>query len=359
MSIFEKAESRRYARHFVLPEFGKAGQAKLKAANVLVVGAGGLGSPVLLYLAAAGVGHIGIIDDDVVDESNLQRQVLYTTEDIGKPKVEIAKQRILALNPHIKVTTYQTRLEKENVFDILQEYEIVADGTDNFATRYLVNDACVIANKINVFASIFRFEGQVSVFNYLNEDGTRGTNYRDLFPEPPAAGSIPNCAEGGVLGVLPGIVGSMQANEVIKVITGIGKPLKGRLFLFDAANFTSNTIKIPKNPNLVIDALTDYEIACAVPQQEISAEELKKLLNQKANIQLIDVRETWEYEAENIGAKLIPLGEIAANHSKIARDKQVIIHCKSGARSAQAIELLERDFDFTNLYNLKGGIMAM
>ncbi len=358
MAIFKEAEVQRYARHFVLPEFGKAAQTKLKKARVLVVGAGGLGSPVLLYLAAAGVGHIGIIDDDVVDESNLQRQVLYTSEDVGKPKVAIAKERVQALNPYINITTYQARLEKENVLDILQDYDIVADGTDNFDTRYLVNDACVLAGKINVFASIFRFEGQVSVFNFLNPDGSRGPNYRDLFPEPPAAGSVPNCAEGGVLGVLPGIVGSMQASEVIKVITGVGKPLNGRLFLFDAASFSTNIIKVPKNPNLVIDKLPDYSFECALPIKEISTDELRILLDAKADIQIIDVREAWEYEDFNIGADLIPLGQIAQSITKISRDKQVIIHCKSGGRSAQAIELLERNFGFTNLYNLKGGILA-
>lgn len=357
-SLFKEAERRRYARHFVLPEFGVEGQEKLKVGRVLVVGAGGLGCPVLLYLAAAGVGHIGIIDDDVVDESNLQRQVLYTLEDLGKPKVEAAKVRLLALNPHIEIRTYQTRFTKENALEILENYDIVADGTDNFATRYLVNDACVLAGKINVFASIFRFEGQVSVFNYLKEDGTRGPNYRDLFPEPPAEGSIPNCAEGGVLGVLPGIIGSMQANEVIKLLAEVGEALKGRLFLFDAATFTSRTLKVPKNPKVVIDSLPDYVIHCELPVKEMTATALKQLLKDKADLQIIDVREAWEYEEMNIGGKLIPLGEIAARQAEIARDRQVIIHCKSGGRSAKAIELLERDFGFTNLYNLKGGILA-
>ena len=224
-------ELRRYARHITIPEFGIAGQQKLKAAKVLVIGSGGLGSPVLLYLAAAGVGTIGIVDFDIVDESNLQRQVLFTVDDVGASKAQTAKKRLQALNPHIKVIVHETRFTRDNALDIIKDYDVVADGTDNFPTRYLVNDACVLSGKVNVYASIFQFEGQVSVFNYKYPDGSRGPNYRDMFPEPPPPGLVPNCAEGGVLGVLPGIIGSLQASEVIKVITGVGEPLAGRLFL--------------------------------------------------------------------------------------------------------------------------------
>src|SRR5215831_14143381 len=245
---FTKEELARYNRHIIIPEFGLEAQQKLKAANVLVVGSGGLGSPVLLYLAAAGVGTIGIIDFDVVDDSNLQRQVLFGVEEIGKPKVEAARRRLEALNPHIKIVLYNTQLTSKNALDILKDYDVVADGTDNFPTRYLVNDASVILNKTNIYASIFQFEGQVSVFNYVNEKGERGPNYRDLYPTPPPPGLVPSCAEGGVLGVLPGIIGSLQALEVIKVITGVGELLNGRFYIFDSLNFESRTFKIKRNP---------------------------------------------------------------------------------------------------------------
>src|SRR6187551_377204 len=234
---FSKEELERYSRHLIIPEFNIVGQRKLKRARVLVVGTGGLGAPLLLYLTAAGVGTIGIVDFDIVDTSNLQRQVLFTTSDVGRPKVEAAKERLQALNPFVNFEVFNTRLESANALDIISRFDIVADGTDNFPTRYLVNDACVLAGKVNVFASIFRFEGQASVFNYLYPDGSRGPNYRDLFPTPPPPGIVPSCAEGGVIGVLPGILGSLQANEVIKVISGVGDPLVGRLFQFDAAEF--------------------------------------------------------------------------------------------------------------------------
>jgi molybdopterin/thiamine biosynthesis adenylyltransferase/rhodanese-related sulfurtransferase len=358
---FTKAELNRYARHFVLPEFGMVGQKKLKASSVLVVGAGGLGCPLLLYLSAAGVGRIGIVDDDVVDESNLQRQVLYTVDDLGQSKAATAKKKLLALNPHIQVDVYQERFLPDNALELVSKYDIVADGTDNFPTRYLVNDACVLSDKINVYASIFRFEGQVSVFNYLNEDGTRGPNYRDIFPDPPPPDLVPNCAEGGVLGVLPGIIGSIQANEVIKVLTGIGEPLSGRLFLFDTAGFSTRTLKIRKNPKLEIKDLSFYEEYCMSGQthiKEIDVSALKKWMAEGEDFQLIDVREPYEYEMANMGGELIPLGEVLQHADRIDRNKKVVIHCRVGGRSAEAIEQLERQFGFTNLYNLKGGIEA-
>ncbi|MEM8909145.1 MAG: molybdopterin-synthase adenylyltransferase MoeB [Bacteroidota bacterium] len=357
-------ELARYSRHLALPEFNIAGQKKLKAAKVLVVGSGGLGSPLLLYLAAAGVGHLGIVDFDVVDDSNLQRQVLFTIEDVGKSKSTTARERLLALNPYIDIKVYNTQFNRENALDIIQDYDVVADGTDNFPTRYLVNDACVLTGKTNVYASIFRFEGQVSVFNHLKADGTRGPNYRDLFPEPPPPGLVPNCAEGGVLGVLPGIIGSLQANEVIKVITGIGEPLDGRLFLFDAASFTTRTLKISKRPDTFITQLINYEQFCGIfPEspktiKEITVQELQDLRKQGADFQLIDVREPYEYSIVNLGGELIPLGQISEAAAKIDREKQVIVHCRSGKRSETAIQELEQRYGFDNLYNLKGGILA-
>lgn len=358
-------EMGRYARHIIIPEFGLEGQLKLKKARVLVIGSGGLGSPVLLYLAAAGVGHIGIVDFDTVDSSNLQRQVLFTVNDIGKSKAEVAKERLLALNPNIEVEVFKTRFTKENALEIIENYDVVADGTDNFPTRYLVNDACVIAGKVNVYASIFRFEGQVSVFNYLNQDGSRGPNYRDMFPEPPPPGLVPNCAEGGVLGVLPGIIGSLQANEVIKVVTGVGEPLAGRIFLFDAASFTTRILKVSRQNTEPITQLINYEQFCGVeetvesaPVKEMSVTELHRLRKDKADFQLIDVREPHEYSIANLGGELIPLATVAEAVNKISRDKIVVVHCRSGVRSAKAIRELERLFDFKNLYNLKGGILA-
>lgn len=359
------AEMARYARHIAIPEFNVAAQKKLKAAKVLVIGSGGLGSPVLLYLAAAGVGHIGIVDFDVVDDSNLQRQVLFTVDDVGQSKALTAKRRLEALNPHIEVEVYNTRFTKENALDLIAEYDVVADGTDNFPTRYLVNDACVLAGKTNVYASIFRFEGQVSVFNYLQEDGTRGANYRDLFPEPPPPGLVPNCAEGGVLGVLPGIIGSMQASEVIKVITGVGEPLAGRLFLFDAASFTTRILKVKKNPDTEIKSLIDYEIFCGIqpasalaPVKEISVQELKNWMEERQDFQLIDVRENYEYEISNLAGELIPRSQVVEQVNKIARDKKVVVHCRTGKRSADAIRELQNLHQLDNLYNLTGGINA-
>ena len=360
------AEMGRYARHIAIPEFGIEGQKRLKAAKVLVIGAGGLGSPLLLYLAAAGIGHIGIVDFDVVDESNLQRQVLYNLNDIGQAKAVIAQKRLKQLNPHIKVKIYPIAFTKDNALDIIKDYDVVADGTDNFPTRYLVNDACVLADKVNVYASIFRFEGQVAVFNYLHKNGERGPNYRDMFPQPPPPGMVPNCAEGGVLGVLPGIIGSLQANEVIKVVTGVGEPLSGRLFLFDAASFTTRTLKLRKNPHTKITKLIDYEQFCGIssengqaPLKEITPEEFKKMQLKEEDFQLIDVREPYEYKVANLGGQLIPLSKVPEHIDKISRNKKVIVYCRSGKRSATAIQQLQTLGGFDNLYNLKGGILAM
>ena len=357
---FTAEERQLYARHFVLPEFGEIGQKRLKAAKVLVVGAGGLGSPVLLYLAAAGIGHIGIIDDDRVSVSNLQRQVLYTYEDIGNLKVVAAKKRLQAMNPHIKITTYAERLTIENALSIFKQYDIIADGSDNFATRYLVNDACVLAEKVNVYASIFRFEGQVAVFNLLRKDGSRGAHYRDLFPEPPAPDSVPSCAEGGVLGVLPGIVGSMQANEVIKIAAAIGEPLDGRLLLFDAAQFTSRVVRIARHSSVEVTKLEAIDVYCepiAVPI--LSVLEWQKWQHEKRDFQLIDVREREEYAAENRGALNLPLSELSKHIEQIARDRAVVLHCQSGARSKKALQLLRDTYGFLHLYSLEGGLLAM
>lgn len=361
---FTKEELARYNRHIIIPEFGIEAQKKLKAAKVLVIGSGGLGSPLLLYLAAAGIGTLGIVDLDVVDDSNLQRQVLFGVQDIGIPKVEAAKIRLKQLNPHIKIKTYNTQFTSKNALEIIRDYDVVADGTDNFPTRYLVNDASVLAGIPNVYASIFQFEGQVSVFNYTDKNGTKGPNYRDLYPTPPEPGLIPNCAEGGVLGVLPGIIGSLQANEVIKVITGVGEPLSGRFFVFDALTFETRTLKITKRANSTeIKELIDYEQFCGIsaiekPVKEISTLELENWISNGEDFQIIDVRETSEYEQINIGAHLIPLGEVIARNHEIEREKKVVIHCRSGARSAKAIRQLE-EIGFDNLYNLKGGILAI
>lgn len=373
---FSKQEIERYSRHLIIPEFNLEGQRKLKAAKVLVVGSGGLGSPMLQYLAAAGVGTIGIVDYDRVDETNLQRQVLFDINSVGKFKVDEARARIEALNPYIKVITYNTLLSSENAMDIVKEYDVVADGTDNFPTRYLVNDACVLLDKVNVYASIFQFEGQVSVFNYLNADGTRGPNYRDLFPTPPPPGMVPSCAEGGVIGVLPGIIGSIQALEVIKVIAEVGDPLAGRLFLFDALSFETRVLKVfsdPENPisgeNPTQTELIDYVEFCGVPQveqehtdaypvKELSVQELVQLRKAGANFQLIDVRDPHEYGIVNIKGELVPLGTIGEQVARISRDKQVIVHCRSGVRSAKAIRQLETEHGFDNLYNLTGGVLA-
>lgn len=364
---FSRAELARYDRHIIIPDFGMEAQQKLKAARVLVVGSGGLGSPLLLYLAAAGVGTIGIVEFDTVDDSNLQRQVLYGQEDVGRLKADAARARLESLNPYIHIRVHHTRLTSENALDIVREYDVVADGTDNFPTRYLVNDACVLAGKTNVYASIFQFEGQVSVFNYTGSNGETGPNYRDLYPTPPPPGLVPSCAEGGVLGVLPGIIGSMQASEVIKVVTGVGEPLSGRLFIFDALQFETRIFKIKRrsdNPlngeNPTITRLIDYEFFCGLkelkPVREITVEELLIWQSSGEQFQLIDVREQSEYESANLGALLIPLSTVSEKHYLISRDRKVVIHCRSGVRSARALRELEDKFGFDNLYNLKGGI---
>lgn len=362
---FSKEELSLYDRHLIIPQLGIEGQKKLKASKVLVIGAGGLGSPALLYLAAAGVGTIGIVDFDNVEVSNLHRQVLFGIEDVGKPKVEAAKRRLQSLNPHINIVTHNTRLTSENALEIFKGYDVVADGTDNFPTRYLTNDASVLAGIPNVYASIFQFEGQISVFNYTDKNGVTGPNYRDLFPTPPDPGLIPNCAEGGVLGVLPGILGTLQANEVIKVITGIGEPLSGRFFVFDALAFETSTLKITKSAvTQKIEKLIDYEQFCGAktPEKkikEVTVQEFEQWVKGGEDIQVIDVREPSEYELVNIGALLIPLATMKDRADEIRRDRKVVIHCKAGGRSAKAIRELEEAFGFDNLYNLKGGIMAI
>ncbi len=366
-----KEELERYSRHLILSEFNITGQEKLKNAKVLVVGAGGLGAPLLQYLAAAGVGTIGIVDFDTVEDSNLQRQVLFTTKDIGKLKVEVAAKRIQSQNPYIQVKTYNTQLTSENALEIIKDYDVIADGTDNFPTRYLVNDACVFLNKVNVYASIFRFEGQLSVFNYVDKNNNRGPNYRDLFPTPPPPNLVPNCAEGGVLGVLAGIMGGLQASEVIKVIAGVGEPLSGRLFVFDTLSFESRTMTIKKNKdnpinggNPTITALIDYKEFCGLKKtdinmmNEITVEELAEWKKNNVDFQLIDVREEHEYEMENIDGELIPLGTLEHNLHLIATNKKVVIYCRTGRRSATAIEIIKQKTKIQDLYNLTGGMVA-
>ncbi|HMV25751.1 MAG TPA: molybdopterin-synthase adenylyltransferase MoeB [bacterium] len=363
-------ELARYNRHLILKEFGLEGQQKLKSAKVLVIGAGGLGAPCLLYLTAAGVGTIGIVDFDTVDASNLQRQVLYTVDDVGKPKADTAAHRLKQLNPSVHFNTHREKLTSANALDIIRSYDIIADGSDNFQTRYLVNDACVLLNKPLIYASIFQFEGQVSVFNYTDPSGTLGPNYRDLFPTPPPPGMVPSCAEGGVLGVLPGIIGSMQASEAIKVITGIGTPLSGKLFLWNALTFESRTMKFKRDPanpinglQQTITALIDYEVFCGISEPEkqtggeISPAELKHWIDTGKDFQLIDVRESFEYGICNLGGTLIPLAQIMQESARIAQNKPVVVHCKMGGRSAKAIAQL-RTLGFDNLINLRGGIIA-
>lgn len=350
-------------------------QKKLKQARVLAIGSGGLGSPLLQYLAAAGVGTIGLVEFDKVEDSNLQRQVLFGTSDIGKSKAEQAKKRIQDLNPNTEVELHEVRLTSENAREIFREYDVVADGTDNFPTRYLVNDASVFEGIPNVYGSIFQFEGQVSVFNYRDpESGVLGPNYRDLFPSPPPPGLVPSCAEAGVLGVLPGIIGSMQANEVIKVITGIGETLSGKLFLFDALEFSTRKLTVSKsadNPltgeNPTQTQLIDYDAFCGVPSgeteqedkvPEISVQQLDEWRKDGRDFKLIDVREPHEYEIAHLDGELIPLDTVTEAVDQIPKDKEVVVHCRSGARSANAIRQLRDQYGYNNLYNLKGGILA-
>jgi adenylyltransferase/sulfurtransferase len=366
-----KDDYERYSRHLILPEVGLEGQKRLKAASVLCIGTGGLGAPLLLYLAAAGVGRIGIVDFDVVDHSNLQRQVIHGTSWVGKPKIASAKDRIQEINPYCQVDLYETRLSAENALDIIRPYDVVADGTDNFPTRYLVNDACVLLDKPNVYGSIFRFEGQATVFNYEG-----GPNYRDLYPEPPPPGMVPSCAEGGVLGILPGMIGIIQATETVKIIIRQGNTLSGRLLLYNALEMKFRELKLRPNPiRPVIDHLIDYEEFCGIPQAasqekqqqteipEMTVQELKVLLDSGAkDFVLLDVRNPHEYEIAKIpGSILVPLPDIEAGDG-VAKVKEVlnghrlIAHCKMGGRSAKALSILkEAGISGTNL---KGGITA-
>jgi len=364
-----KEEIQRYSRHLIMPEVGMEGQLKLKRARVLTIGTGGLGAPLGLYLAAAGVGHLGLVDFDVVDSSNLQRQVAFTTADVGKSKSEAAKARLLALNPAIEIVSYETRLTSENALDLFRDYDIIVDGTDNFPTRFLVNDACVLLGKPNVYGSIFRFEGQATVFSYPG-----GPCYRCLYPEPPPPGLVPSCAEGGVLGVLPGIVGSIQAMETIKLILGAGDPLVGRLLLFDALAMRFRELKLKKNPECVIcgnhptmSKLIDYEEFCGIRGeeapamtdgiQEITATELKARQDKGDKLFILDVREPHEYQICNLNGKLIPLGELTRRVNELDSSVEMVVHCRSGKRSADAIHFLQTA-GFKKLLNLKGGVLA-
>lgn len=368
-------ELRRYSRHILLPELGIDGQQRLKTSSVLLIGAGGLGSPLALYLAAAGIGRIGIVDNDLVDESNLQRQVLHRSSDVGRRKVESAQQRMVEINPHIEVVTYDEPFTSINAMQIAKDYNAIVDGTDNFPTRYLSNDVAVLLGIPNIYGSIFRFEGQVSTFWTKH-----GPCYRCLYPEPPPPGSVPSCAEGGVLGILPGVIGTLQATETIKVLTGIGEPLFGRLLLYDALAMRFRELRFTRDPDCpvcgqrpTITELVDYEEFCGVPthnqtlkQQsitatmpvpEITVEELAELRNNATPHILIDVREPHEYDLCNLGGALIPLGQLPTRYSEIPREGRVVVHCRSGARSGKAIEYLQ-SLGYTNLTNLAGGILA-
>ena len=358
----------RYSRHLIIPEVGLKGQKKLKAAKVLMIGAGGLGSPLGMYLAAAGVGKIGIVDFDVVDMTNLQRQVVHSTDDVGRPKLNSARERLNGINPNVVIETYETRLTSENALSLFADYDVIVDGTDNFPTRYLVNDACVLLGKPNVYGSILRFDGQVSVF-----DARRGPCYRCLYPAPPPPGLVPSCAEGGVLGVLPGIIGTLQALETIKLVLGEGEPLIGRLVLFDALKFKFRELKLRRNPECpicgdqpTIHELIDYEQFCGIKRvtegiidekTEITVEQLKARLDGGEDIFVLDVREPNEYEIVNLGALLIPLSELQKRIGELDGSKEIIVHCKSGRRSARAAEFLRKN-GFKRVKNLVGGIDA-
>ena len=350
ITMLNPQELKRYNRHIILPEIGMEGQQKLKLAKVLVIGAGGLGCPLLQYLAAAGVGTIGVVDSDKVDESNLHRQILYSSNDVGENKADIASKKLAELNPFIKIIPIVSYLNSENALQYFSDYDIIIDGSDNFATRYLVNDVCVILNKPFVSGSIFKFQGQISVFNFND-----GPTYRCLYPEP---GDIPNCAEVGVLGVLPGIVGCLMANETIKIIIGNGEVLSGKLLVFDSLTMQFNTFgfsTVEENKN--IKTLSNYDFFCETTDtKEITADELKSKILLSEKFQLIDVREPYEYEIKNIGGVLIPLGELENNLDKISTTLPVIIHCLSGMRSKKAIELLKQK-GYKNLANLKNGLI--
>ncbi len=358
----------RYSRHLIMPEVGMEGQKKLKAAKVLMIGAGGLGSPLGLYITAAGVGKLGIVDFDVVDETNLQRQLLHGTSDVGRSKLESAKEKLKEINPNVEIETYETMLNSENALEILKDYDLVVDGTDNFPTRYLVNDACVLLGKPYVYGSIFRFEGQVTVF-----DSKNGPCYRCLYPTPPPPGLVPSCAEGGVIGVLPGIIGSLQAFEAIKLIIGAGDSLVGRLILFDALKFKTRELKLHKNPdcpvcgeNRTIHELIDYQQFCGISYDDgrdinvdrISVEDLKKKLDNGDDIFLLDVREPHEYEINNINdGYLIPLNDLPDRMNELDTSREIVAYCKVGGRSARAVDFL-RKAGFKKVKNLVGGINA-
>ena len=353
--MFSTEEKKQYNRHFILDSIGIEGQSKLKNSKVLVVGAGGLGCPILQYLAAAGVGTIGIIDNDTVDQSNLQRQILFTIDDIGKTKATAAADRLKRLNPYIKFNTYISFLSSENALEIFPEYDIIVDGSDNFQTRYLTNDAAVLTNKPLVFGAIFKFEGQVSVFNYKN-----GPTYRCLFPEPPSANSIPNCSDVGVLGVLPGIIGCLQANETIKIICELGDVLSGKLLSMNALNLQQNILKFPKNPTIEIKELIDYDIFCGIeknPSLEISADELTEKLK-KESITLVDVRKLMERENFNIGGEHIPLHQIQQQFEFFSDKQDIILYCQVGQRSLLAAKMLLEKYPNKNIQSLQGGIEA-
>ena len=358
----------RYSRHLIMPEVGMEGQQKLKAARVLCVGAGGLGSPLALYLAAAGVGTLGIVDFDVVDYTNLQRQIIHSTADVGRKKLDSAAEKLKAINPFLTIKTFDTRLTSDNALKIFADFDIIADGTDNFPTRYLVNDACVLTGKPNVYGSIFRFEGQASVFATEH-----GPCYRCLYPEPPPPGLVPSCAEGGVLGILPGLVGVMQATEVIKLILGKGEPLIGRLLLVDALGMKFRELKLRKNPdcpvcgaNPTVTKLIDYNEFCGIRGEEkpvdttvpeMQVEELKRRLDAGDNLFVLDVREPHEYQICNINGYLVPLGDLPKRINELDSSREIVAHCRSGARSAKAVNFL-RQAGFRKVHNLAGGILA-
>ncbi|MGA8742870.1 MAG: molybdopterin-synthase adenylyltransferase MoeB [Terracidiphilus sp.] len=361
----------RYSRHLILPEVGMEGQRKLKAARVLCVGTGGLGSPLAFYLAAAGIGTLGLVDFDVVDASNLQRQIIHSTKDIGRKKLDSAAEKLTALNPALNVVKHETMLTSTNALEILKDYDIVADGTDNFPTRYLVNDACVLLGKPNAYGSIFRFEGQASVFATKE-----GPCYRCLYPEPPPPGLVPSCAEGGVLGILPGLVGVIQATEVIKLILGKGNPLIGRLLLVDALSMRFRELKLRKNPecpvcgeNPTVKELIDYEHFCGiVPESkeektvkngvpQLSVKDLKKRIDAGEDVFILDVREPYEYQIAQIGGKLIPQNDVPQRLAEIPRDREIVVQCRSGARSQKIAELLKQS-GYSQVVNLAGGILA-
>jgi adenylyltransferase/sulfurtransferase len=369
LPLLSNEEVARYSRHLIMPEVGMSGQRKLKASSVLMIGTGGLGAPTGMYLAAAGIGRLGIVDFDVVDASNLQRQIIHGTKDIGRSKIASARDRIEDINPHVEIETHETKLTSTNALDLFVNYDVIVDGTDNFPTRYLVNDACVLTGRPNVYGSIFRFEGQASVFW-----AEKGPCYRCLYPEPPPPGLVPSCAEGGVLGVLPGIIGAIQANETIKVILGAPDIMVGRLLLFDAWRMRFRELKLRKDPDCpvcgtapTIKELIDYEEFCGVTQQpaapptmeEITATEMKKRLDAGEDLQIIDVREPHEFEIGRIpDSKLIPLGQVLNRMDEIDPNRETVVHCKMGGRSAKAIEALQRSGFQGHLMNLRGGITA-